>query len=177
MKIVERYTAGMNAYRGAGAWRLLVPVRALLASVYGLFLFAGRWKDGRERRRAAGTAGGRVSGTGVPRIVSVGNIEIGELTAKVLNMNVSGAGNCKIHKGQVIDQSLRISGAGGYQASDLQSQNADIDISGLGGARVWVEESLRVEISGAGNVTYFGNPNISHDVSGVGQIESLGVKQ
>jgi hypothetical protein len=106
-----------------------------------------------------------------------GNIEIEKLTAKVLNMDVSGAGSCHINEGQVTDQNLRISGAGGYKAPDLHSQTAEIDISGLGGARVWVEEDLRVEISGAGSVTYFGTPNLSQDVSGAGSIQSLGVKQ
>lgn len=106
-----------------------------------------------------------------------GNIEIEKLTAKVLDMNVSGAGSCHIHEGQVADQNLRISGAGGYQAPDLHSKTAEIDISGLGGARVWVEENLRVEISGAGSVSYFGSPNLSEDVSGAGNIRSLGFKQ
>jgi hypothetical protein len=46
----------------------------------------------------------------------------------------------------------------------------------MGGAKVWVEDSLRIAISGAGSVDYYGQPNVSQDISGAGNIKSLGEK-
>jgi tetraacyldisaccharide 4'-kinase len=73
MRIVERYPLWMKFARGAGAWRVLFPLRLLLAGLYG----AGAWAAG----RAASAAGSRsmppaASGKR-PFVVSIGNIAAG----------------------------------------------------------------------------------------------------
>jgi len=64
MKVIERYSGRMRVFMGRGAWSLLAPLRFLLSELYGF----------RARRAPAPAAHGTESG---PKIISVGNIEVG----------------------------------------------------------------------------------------------------
>jgi tetraacyldisaccharide 4'-kinase len=64
MKIVERYSKRMRLFMGSGGWSLLTPLRFTLSVFYGLH----------ARMTPAKVARATVSG---PKIISVGNIEVG----------------------------------------------------------------------------------------------------
>lgn len=68
MRVVERFPTAMKMFTGRGIWALLVPVRLLCAGAYGAWLSTRRIPRG---QRIGGRTGGR------PRIVSIGNLEVG----------------------------------------------------------------------------------------------------
>lgn len=68
MRVIERFPTAMKIFTGRGIWALLVPVRVLCAHAYEAWLSARRIPRG-ER------IGGRTEGP--PRIVSIGNLEVG----------------------------------------------------------------------------------------------------
>ncbi len=68
MRVVERFPTAMRIFTGRGIWALLVPVRLLCAGAYGTWLSARRVPRG---ERIGGRTGER------PRIVSIGNLEVG----------------------------------------------------------------------------------------------------
>jgi tetraacyldisaccharide 4'-kinase len=65
MRIVERYSRRMRVFMGRGAWSLLGPLRFLLSIIYGAF----------SRRTEANAEPASIDAG--PKIVSVGNIEVG----------------------------------------------------------------------------------------------------
>jgi tetraacyldisaccharide 4'-kinase len=68
MRVVERFPTAMKIFTGRGIWALLVPVRLLCAGAYEVWLSTRSIPQG-ER------IGGRTEGR--PRIVSIGNLEVG----------------------------------------------------------------------------------------------------
>jgi hypothetical protein len=103
-----------------------------------------------------------------------GNIDIDELQAGRLDVNISGLGDLYIGGGKVDSQQITISGGGNHKARNMASREAAIQISGLGAATIWVEEQLDVNISGGGSVKYAGNPNVDQNISGLGDVEQIG---
>ena len=65
MRIVERYTKRMRVFRGSGGWSLLGPLRFVFSAFY------GAWS-----RMTPSPVPTGPSGSG-PKIISVGNIEVG----------------------------------------------------------------------------------------------------
>ncbi|MBN1885956.1 MAG: tetraacyldisaccharide 4'-kinase, partial [Candidatus Krumholzibacteriota bacterium] len=65
MRIIERYPAGIRAWSGRGAWAFLLPARAVAAAAWRL---GAAWRGG----AAPPPPGGRR-----PRVISVGNLEVG----------------------------------------------------------------------------------------------------
>ncbi len=108
-------------------------------------------------------------------ISGTGNIEIDDLIANSVTVNVGGAGNLTTN-GQVDSQKVTLSGAGNYDGENLQSKSAIITITGLGRVVVWVTGTMDVTISGTGGVDYYGNPQISQQISGLGRINHKGNK-
>ena len=105
-----------------------------------------------------------------------GNVNIGNLSATSVHLDVSGAGNIEF-AGKVDDQQVNISGAGKYDAGNMESQTASIELSGTGSATVWATNSLDIQISGMGSVNYYGDPaNLTRDVSGLGTVKNMGSK-
>ena len=65
MRIVERYSKRMRMFMGRDGWSLLAPLRYILSLLYGI-----------HSRSASTPAAGQVPAAG-PKIISVGNIEVG----------------------------------------------------------------------------------------------------
>jgi hypothetical protein len=95
-----------------------------------------------------------------------------DLDAERVEVIISGAGNI-ILSGQVDSQEIEIDGAGKYNGEDLESSECVITVSGAGSATVNVSELLDVEINGIGNVYYIGSPSVTQDISGLGKVRSL----
>jgi predicted small secreted protein len=103
----------------------------------------------------------------------VEGVDIGNLSAKTLEVALRGEGQCNL-AGEIDSQQVELSGTGQYNAAKLQSQKTAIDLSGAGSASVWVEQSLTANLSGTGSLYYYGNPQIDKTVTGVGGINDLG---
>jgi hypothetical protein len=108
-------------------------------------------------------------------ISGTGNVNIRDLRAGALAVNVSGAGNCTVD-GTAGEQAVTLSGAGSYNGGELASGAATVTITGLGKVTVWAQDSLNVTISGTGGVDYYGSPQVRQQISGLGQVNHLGSK-
>jgi tetraacyldisaccharide 4'-kinase len=64
MRIIERYSGRMRLFMGRGGWALLAPLRFVLSAFYGMFA-----RNSPGVRRDPSSSG--------PRVISVGNIEVG----------------------------------------------------------------------------------------------------
>jgi tetraacyldisaccharide 4'-kinase len=75
MRIIERYPARYRMLVGRGAWKLLHPVRAIIAGIYRLWLFLpGRV---REPHHVSSFREQLLPPDGRPRVISIGNLEVG----------------------------------------------------------------------------------------------------
>ncbi len=101
-----------------------------------------------------------ISSSGVSDIVSVGDLNLNQLT-----IDVSGTANLAL-SGQVADQTLKVSGVLNAKNFELQTSNTSIDVSGSGDFEVSCADNLDIDVSGFANVYYKGNPSISQDISG-----------
>lgn len=101
-----------------------------------------------------------ITSSGVSDIVSVGNLNLAQLT-----IDVSGTANLDLD-GQVTDQTMKVSGVLNAKNFDLLTNNMSIDVSGSGDFEVACSDNLDIEVSGIANVTYKGVPTISQEVSG-----------
>ena len=108
------------------------------------------------------------------RMSGGGKVEVEDLRADVLEVNISGLGDLYVGEGEVEDQKVVISGGGSYRARELGSAKTQVRVTGLGFATVRVRDHLKVVISGGGSVKYIGNPTVEQDVSGVGHVERIG---
>lgn len=96
-----------------------------------------------------------------------------DLDAEELVVDMSGAGSAELD-GVVKNQEATISGVGSYDGRDLESETARVEMSGAGSAIVWAEDTLDIEVSGAGSVEYYGSPSVTQDISGVGSVNGRG---
>lgn len=102
-----------------------------------------------------------------------GNINVFELEADELHVNISGSGNVQATTGTVNFQELKISGSGNIDLLGVESDTTMANISGSGSMMVWVNKLLDVSISGSGNVSYKGNPVVDTHISGSGSVIKL----
>lgn len=125
MRIVERYPASIRAWKGRGAWSLLFPLRALAAAAW-------RYRVTRPARGVAPPAGNTVR----PRVISVGNLEVGgggkTPFAALLAGRIDGAGGVPV----VVTRGYggRIEQSGGGPVAVLAGRT--IDDEAAGGVRV-----------------------------------------
>ena len=106
------------------------------------------------------------------KVSGLGNMVIKEMDCDSLETNVSGRGDIII-SGRAGHQKIRISGSADYNAPDLESSSARIIISGQGNATVRVQDDLDITISGLGQVNYYGQPKIHQVISGFGKSKRL----
>ena len=66
MRVIELHSRRMRAFMGRGGWACLAPLRYLLSIFYGL-----------HARSSAGAGKPEAGPAGGPRVISVGNIEVG----------------------------------------------------------------------------------------------------
>jgi hypothetical protein len=102
-----------------------------------------------------------------------GQLSIESLEAERLEIDLSGAGQIKVG-GRVTEQTVRLTGAGSYDAPNLESQRAKATLTGLGGATLWVVEDLEATIRSIGSVSYYGAPQVSKSITGIGSLNSMG---
>ena len=108
------------------------------------------------------------------RISGGGSVELEDLRAASLDVDLTGLGDLYVDEGKVDAQDVLISGGGNYRARGLDSERATVRLTGLGSATVRVSETLDVTISGGGSVKYVGSPSVTQNVSGLGRVERLG---
>ena len=108
------------------------------------------------------------------RISGGGSIELEDLRAESLDVDLTGLGDLYVDEGVVEAQDVLISGGGNYRARGLDSEEATVRLTGLGSATVRVSETLDVTISGGGSVRYVGSPAVTQNVSGLGRVERIG---
>ena len=75
MRIIERYPARFRMLAGMGAWKLVHPVRAILAGIYRIWLSLQARL--RETHHASSLHEPLPPAEGRPRVVSIGNLEAG----------------------------------------------------------------------------------------------------
>jgi uncharacterized protein YraI len=106
-----------------------------------------------------------------------GNVEIGNLAAQAVVVNIGGTGNITISAGEVAEQNVRMDGTGNYYAGNLRSNKATIQVDGPATATVWVDTQLDATVSGIGTIEYYGLPTVNNQtITNLGKIESLGAK-
>ena len=103
-------------------------------------------------------------------------LEIDDITADNIDINVSGSGYVDL-SGESEALNIGISGDCTHNSSNLECMYAMVDISGSGNVTLWVTKSLQVDISGDGDVKYYGNPTVNVALSGSGNVVPLGAKQ
>jgi hypothetical protein len=107
------------------------------------------------------------------RISGGGSVEVEDLRADRLNVEITGLGDLYVDEGQVGAQDVLIGGGGNYRARGLESDKAAIRVTGLGSATVRVRDELDVTITGGGSVRYIGSPSVSQTVTGLGRVEQI----
>lgn len=106
-------------------------------------------------------------------LTGASDLKADDITAKKINVTVSGAGDINFIGGKVGSAQYTLSGAGDIKAVNLVTDSVSAQISGAGDASFDAEQYLEVSISGAGSVKYKGNPKIVKDVSGAGSIHAI----
>jgi hypothetical protein len=104
-----------------------------------------------------------------------GEVRFGNLSAKQLDFEISGAGS-GIMGGKVDKLIVNVSGAGKITADNLRAAQADINISGAGSTELWVTDELSVNVSGVGSISYWGQPKVTSKVSALARMNALGPK-
>jgi hypothetical protein len=95
-------------------------------------------------------------------------------TIENLKVSISGSGEIMATENLTAKQlNIDISGSGDAELGKLSTKKADIDLSGSGKVKLSVEEVLKVRISGSGEVRYLGNPEIDQKISGFGKLIKL----
>jgi len=104
-----------------------------------------------------------------------GDVRFGNLVAKQLDFEISGAGSGTL-AGKVDKLIVNVSGAGKIVADTLRAAQANINISGAGSTELWVTDELSINVSGVGSVSYWGQPKVSRNVSALARMNALGPK-
>jgi hypothetical protein len=99
-----------------------------------------------------------------------GNFYVHELRSSSLVVKISGSGKMKVDQGTADNCNYHISGSGDIVADGLVSRQVSVKVSGSGNARVFAQEQLNVEISGSGEVRYKGSPVTNSNISGSGRL-------
>lgn len=117
-----------------------------------------------------------------------GKIDMGNLTAAAIDIDLEGSGNINAEvtaqniaaglegsgeiklSGTTVNEDLKIIGSGNIRASHLQADISTAYISGSGVVDAYVNNALDVTIIGSGIVYYTGNPEIESYISGSGEI-------
>jgi len=103
-------------------------------------------------------------------ISGVGNVDLENLAASVLNCHLSGVGNFNLD-GKADNAKYDVSGVGKVFAFDCIVKNLDCHMSGVGSMQVNASETLSAHASGVGNIYYKGDANVSSNASGVGKVK------
>lgn len=101
-----------------------------------------------------------------------GNVQIEQLAAKLLTVNLQGIGAIEL-AGEVAEQQITVAGAGHYRAPGLVSKRASVKLNGIGRATVWVLEDLEVSVRGPGSVEYRGTPRVRKNLAPLGIVTCL----
>jgi hypothetical protein len=114
--------------------------------------------------------------TGLDTIVisSSGNIEMGELEADALEVDISSSGDLDIASGQVKAQNVTISSSGNYTAEDLVSTEAEVRLNSSGSATIWVQDFLKANLNSSGDLRYRGNPTVDATTNSSGDVIQIG---
>lgn len=107
-------------------------------------------------------------------VSSSGDVFIEELNATTLSVSISSSGDVEIDDGRVDKQEITISSSGDFLARHLNSETAEVRISSSGDAHVRVEEFLRARTSSSGDVNYYGDPKVRSHESSSGDIRRAG---
>ncbi|MBC8082296.1 MAG: DUF2807 domain-containing protein [Hymenobacter sp.] len=99
-----------------------------------------------------------------------GRLELAQVQADELGTTVSGSGDITIEGGAAPRQDIRISGSGNVQAPKLRSAKSSVRISGSGNCRVQATETLEASIAGSGNVYVTGGAKVSSSTAGSGRV-------
>jgi len=101
-----------------------------------------------------------ITTTGVSEIVSVGDLNLAQLT-----IDVSGTADIAL-SGQVADQTMKVSGELNVKNFELLTNNTTIDVAGSGDFEISCADNLDIDVSGLATVNYKGNPTITQKASG-----------
>jgi len=117
-----------------------------------------------------------VTVTGLDTIVisSSGDIEMGELEADALEVDISSSGDLDIASGQVKAQNVTISSSGNYTAEDLVSTEAEVRLNSSGSATIWVLDFLKANLNSSGDLRYRGNPTVDATTNSSGEVIQIG---
>jgi uncharacterized RmlC-like cupin family protein len=105
-----------------------------------------------------------------------GRIHLGGLTAKVLNVNMSGSGDVTITAGEADELVLEILGSGTLHAQDVKFGTAQTKLNGSGSTTIWVTGTLNASLLGSGDLLYYGSASVESSELGSGRVRSLGDK-
>ena len=105
-------------------------------------------------------------------VSGAGNLNLEGLQASSLEVNFSGAGLLRA-AGEVESLQVDISGFGSFDGAGLRSQEARVQISGFGQASLGPTDNLRTDVSGLGAVTYSGSPRLLRNDGGLSIIRRM----
>jgi hypothetical protein len=108
-------------------------------------------------------------------ISAAGTLRIDELNARRLTLHMRGAGNVSVLRGSVDAQDVVLGGSGEYLAPRLASRHTVVRIEGSGNVQVAAREGLHAQILGSGEIGYLGNPRLQQEISGAGRVARLGL--
>jgi hypothetical protein len=98
-----------------------------------------------------------------------GDLMIGQLQARTVNLALSGSGNAKA-SGQCGALNLRLAGSGDVDVSGLACTNADIRVAGSGDVLARASGQANISVAGSGDVTVTGGAKCTKRVAGSGDV-------
>ncbi|MDP4205303.1 MAG: head GIN domain-containing protein [Bacteroidota bacterium] len=105
-----------------------------------------------------------VSGSGILKLTN--------LSSEKISADMSGSGQIIIEgKEQAESLSIKKSGSGTFRSSQLKVKEVKALISGSGNCYVCALNSLKAKIAGSGNVIYKGDPSIDSSIVGSGKVK------
>lgn len=102
-------------------------------------------------------------------ILGSGDVRIPMITAKNIDMEVSGSGDIMM-KGHADRLITEINGSGNINCYDLEVQDAMVEINGSGDFSIHATNRLDIEINGSGDIVYQGDAKVKQDILGSGDI-------
>lgn len=98
-----------------------------------------------------------------------GSITFATVNNDVLEVLVQGAGSVML-AGQAKVLKLNISGAGNVDALGLNASEVDAELNGVGNVQVHASDTINANVSGVGQVVYTGDPKVKANISGLGTV-------
>lgn len=110
-----------------------------------------------------------IGAEGEIEIAGSGDIEVQEVAAQSLSIEIVGSGDVKA-AGRSKKLEIEIAGAGNVGLQNLKADEVTVEIAGSGDVELASDGTVDVSIAGSGDVTVFGNAKCNFESAGSGTV-------